>query len=68
MGLKGYRLWGMGQLDSTCRAPPRCSGTSWIWLRKQTLESRLWNYVSTFTGARVEALRPGALKLKLCVN
>jgi hypothetical protein len=23
MGLKGYRLWGMGQLDSTCRAPPR---------------------------------------------
>jgi hypothetical protein len=28
MGLKGYRLWAMGQLDSTCRAPPRsCSGT-----------------------------------------
>jgi hypothetical protein len=23
MGLKGYRLWAMGQLDSTCRAPPR---------------------------------------------
>jgi hypothetical protein len=23
MGLKGYRLWIMGQLDSTCRAPPR---------------------------------------------
>jgi hypothetical protein len=23
MGLKGYRLWVMGQLDSTCRAPPR---------------------------------------------
>jgi hypothetical protein len=22
MGLKGYRLWDMGQLDSTCRAPP----------------------------------------------
>ena len=21
MGLKGYRLWDMGQLDSTCRAP-----------------------------------------------
>jgi hypothetical protein len=21
MGLKGYRLWVMGQLDSTCRAP-----------------------------------------------
>jgi hypothetical protein len=20
--LKGYRLWVMGQLDSTCRAPP----------------------------------------------
>jgi hypothetical protein len=24
MGLKGYRLWVMGQLDSTCRAPTRC--------------------------------------------
>jgi hypothetical protein len=23
MGLKGYRLWVMGHLDSTCRAPPR---------------------------------------------
>jgi hypothetical protein len=23
MGLKGYRLWVMGQIDSTCRAPPR---------------------------------------------
>jgi hypothetical protein len=23
MGLKGYRLWGMGKLDSTCGAPPR---------------------------------------------
>jgi hypothetical protein len=22
MGLKGYRLWVMGQLDSTYRAPP----------------------------------------------
>ena len=33
MGLKGYRLWVMGQLDSTCSAPPRSfssvrSGTS----------------------------------------
>ena len=28
MGLKGYRLWDMGQHDSTCRAPPWCSGTS----------------------------------------
>jgi hypothetical protein len=26
MGLKGYRLWVMGQLDSTCRAPPRGDG------------------------------------------
>jgi hypothetical protein len=23
MGLKAYRLWVMGQLDSTCRAQPR---------------------------------------------
>jgi hypothetical protein len=26
MGLKGYRLWAMGQLDSTCRAPPQARG------------------------------------------
>ena len=26
MGLKGYRLWVMGQLDSTCRAPPLQEG------------------------------------------
>ena len=26
MGLKGYRLWVMGQLDSTCRAPPGDDG------------------------------------------
>jgi hypothetical protein len=26
MGLTGYRLWVMGQLDSTCRAPPRVFG------------------------------------------
>jgi hypothetical protein len=25
MGLKGYRLWDMGQLDSTCSAPPMCA-------------------------------------------
>jgi hypothetical protein len=25
MGLKGYRLWAMGQLESTCRAPPRAA-------------------------------------------
>jgi hypothetical protein len=28
MGLKGYRLWAMGQLDSTCRAPPRVMSVS----------------------------------------
>jgi hypothetical protein len=26
--LKGYRLWVMGQLDSTCRAPKRPPGFS----------------------------------------
>jgi hypothetical protein len=28
MGLKGYRLWVMGQLDSTCRAPPHGAPTT----------------------------------------
>jgi hypothetical protein len=23
MGLKGFRLWAMGQINSTCRAPPQ---------------------------------------------
>jgi hypothetical protein len=23
MGLKGFSLWAMGQMNSTCRAPPR---------------------------------------------
>jgi hypothetical protein len=27
MGLKGYRLWAMGPLDSICRAPPRCGAS-----------------------------------------
>jgi hypothetical protein len=27
MGLKGYRLWVMGQLDSTCTAPPDVTPT-----------------------------------------
>jgi hypothetical protein len=31
VGLKGFRLWAMGQLDSTCSAPPR---------RQQRLGSR----------------------------
>jgi hypothetical protein len=28
MGLKGDKLWVMGQLDSTCSAPPRAAGGS----------------------------------------
>ena len=28
MGLKGYRLWAMGQLDATCRAPPRLAAAA----------------------------------------
>jgi hypothetical protein len=28
MGLKGYRLWVMGKLDSTCTAPPYASPSS----------------------------------------
>jgi hypothetical protein len=34
MGLKGYRLWVMGQLDSTCRAPPRWLRTWGVWARR----------------------------------
>jgi hypothetical protein len=30
MGLKGYRLWAMGHLESTCRAPPGTTTASAI--------------------------------------
>jgi hypothetical protein len=36
MGLKGYRLWVMGQLDSTCKSPtvgwPLSASSVSIWL------------------------------------
>jgi hypothetical protein len=60
MGLKGYRLWAMGQLDSTCRAPPRAappsapprrSGTN-LHLKPQTLKP-----VSHLIGSRAETGR-----------
>ena len=35
MGLKGVRLWVMGQLDSTCRAPPRVQGVERGALRQE---------------------------------
>jgi hypothetical protein len=38
MGLKGYRLWAMGKLDSTCRAPPR--GLVLLLGRRQQLPRR----------------------------
>jgi hypothetical protein len=67
MGLKGYRLWAMGQLDSTCRAPPRapsgtraasphCSGTSIPIVR-----ANLKKPGHRIVGARV--LKPGACTL-----
>jgi hypothetical protein len=41
MGLKGYRLWVMGQLNSTCRAPPRCSGAGLNYLKGTVLKPGL---------------------------
>jgi hypothetical protein len=45
MGLKGYMLWVMGQLDSNVQSPtvtpssPGCSGTKLgFFLKKQTLK------------------------------
>jgi hypothetical protein len=42
MGLKGYRLWGMGQLDLTRRAPPQHAQT----LAKPQQIIRIWNLVN----------------------
>jgi hypothetical protein len=44
MGLKGYRLWVMGQLDSTCSAPPWCTRSAPSSLTvAQMAESVGWN-------------------------
>jgi hypothetical protein len=55
MGLKGYWLWVMGQLDSTCRAPPRCSGT-----QLDPFESKFRNQDITFEFS--QGLKPGGFK------
>jgi hypothetical protein len=62
MVLKGFRLWAMGQLDSSCRAPPRaleqrrprCSGTRW------KLKSKGLKPVSHSICSRVETGRAQA--------
>jgi hypothetical protein len=47
MGLKGYRLWVMGQLDSTCRAPPPM-------VRQSRTAKRAYDAAGT-TGAAADA-------------
>jgi hypothetical protein len=54
MGVKGYRLWVMGQLDSTCRAPPRRSVAQYPEIR-----SHIYGRLK----AQAQGLTPGALKL-----
>jgi hypothetical protein len=55
MGLKGYRLWAMGQLDSTCEPhparyrlyPPGTSPTSQrpkLHLKSKRLETRISHF------------------------
>jgi hypothetical protein len=61
MGLKGYRLWAMGQLDSTCRAPPISS----LYFplrsgRRLHLKGHVLNPGLIFKGER---LKPVAFKL-----
>jgi hypothetical protein len=46
MGLKGYRLWVMGQLDSTCRAPPQGPFAS----RPETPRSPPWRSDASIEG------------------
>jgi hypothetical protein len=53
MGLKCYRLWAMGQLDSTCRAPPRRSGTKVV----KICESKL--FCNQKITSWVQGLKPG---------
>jgi hypothetical protein len=63
MGLKGCSLWVMGQMNSTCRAPPRrrtkpspVAAVQVESLRKQTLEPRFH-----FTGSRHQEVETRAL-------
>jgi hypothetical protein len=60
MGLKGYRLWAMGQLDSTCSTPPRetrgrtpPSGTS------QWVQGALRQGVALQVAFERQTLKPG---------
>jgi hypothetical protein len=53
MGLKGYRLWDMGQLHSTCRAPPRQHAV----LRRRRFPHRGELYAELRNASRVVALQ-----------
>jgi hypothetical protein len=61
MGLKGYRLWAMDQLDSTCRAPPRgplfCARTDsslGVAVQVERVSKRSSQDITHFIGLRVE--------------
>jgi hypothetical protein len=54
MGLKGYRLWDMGQLDSTCRAPPHAHCGQGVAVQVDPFESKGLKPGYHFVGSRVE--------------
>jgi hypothetical protein len=60
MGLKGYRLWAMGQLDSTCRAQPRPLGVDGA--VAAVTHAELTDRNRPQTGARAVALQVVYLK------
>jgi hypothetical protein len=57
MGLKGYRLWVMGQLDSTCRAPPRVHGDALPEAPPERLRRRVAR--TSKTNVKQQTLKPG---------
>jgi hypothetical protein len=63
MDLKGYRLWLMGQLDSTCRAPPRARNRIWGWgtgaRRGVAVQVEFAKAQTLKPGAFVTSLAPG---------
>jgi hypothetical protein len=67
MGLKGYRLWVMGQLDSTCRAPPLGSS---LGVAEQADTSDKSNYFSETIDItlQLQGLKAGAFELRVAAR
>ena len=77
MGLKGYRLWVMGQLDSTCRAPPWSAWIQPLSPQRRKVEKMVTKFAASNATLALlrrgmgdlRALRKGAVKrIQMIIN